>query len=503
MADILLVLPIVLPLLAAIFCIFAWHHLAAQRALALAGSVGLLLTGLTLIAVVGAEGVLVTSMGAWPAPFGIVLAADLLSAIMVTLAGLIGAAVILYSASGVDEARQHFGYYPLVLVLLTGVSGAFVTGDLFNLYVWFEVFLIASFVLMTLGGTRRQLEGGLKYFALNLFESALFLSGVGLLYGMTGTLNMADLAQRLPDVAEPGLIPAVAMLFLVAFGIKAAAFPFFFWLPASYHKPPVAVTTLFSGLMTKVGVYALIRVFTLIFPAGDDFSHTVILILGGLTMFVGVMGAVAQYDMRRLLSFHIISQVGYLLMGLGLFTVASLAGAIYFMMHVIIAKAALFLVGGIAARVTGLYDLKQLGGLYKGFPLLALLFLLPALSLSGMPPLSGFWAKLALISAALAEAQYAITGVALVVSVFTLFSMLKIWNEAFWKDSPHLDSGQIALNAAGLTGATRLNLFLPLLILAGLTVALGLLAGPLLELAWAAAAQLIDRGAYIEAVLQP
>jgi multicomponent Na+:H+ antiporter subunit D len=382
-----------------------------------------------------------------------------------------------------------------------GVCGAFLTGDLFNLYVWFEVMLISSFVLLGLGGERAQLEGAIKYFALNLLISAFFLGAVGILYAMTGALNMADLSVKLRSVRQPELVPVVAILFLVAFGIKAAAFPFFFWLPAAYHVPPVAVTTLFSGLMTKVGVYALVRVFTLLFTQQAEYTHSLILVIAGFTMVTGVLGAVAQYDFRRLLSFHIISQIGYLLMGLGLFTVSSLAGTVFFMVHVIIAKSALFLVSGIANMVGGTYDLKKLGSLYRGYPLLSALFVLPAFSLAGIPPLSGFWAKLTLVTAGLEVEQYLIVLVALAVSVLTLYSMTKIWAEAFWKDSPVFDEGDVAQAVLAIPRRHYRVLLFPLLLLAGLTVLLGLVADPVLTLAQEAARQLRYPDLYVNAVL--
>ncbi len=327
----LLLLPILIPFSAAAAALLARQRWQAQRYFALGGALGLMAAGAALLAAVYANGILVTEVGDWPAPFGIALVADLFSAIMVVVAGVVGVVVVLFSFGSIDEGRAAHSYYPLVLILLMGAAGAFLTGDIFNLYVWFEVMLIASFVLMALGGERAQLEGAIKYFALNLLESAFFLAAVGILYGLTGTLNMANLAATVGSVEQQGMVQVVAVLFLIAFGIKAAVFPLFFWLPASYHTPPVAVTTLFSGLMTKVGVYAIVRVFTLIFVQDTAYTHTIILVIAALTMVTGVLGAVAQYDFRRLLSFHIISQIGYLLLGLGLFTVAGLTGTVYFM----------------------------------------------------------------------------------------------------------------------------------------------------------------------------
>ncbi len=274
------------------------------------------------------------------------MVADLFSAILVVLAGVLAVAIMLYSTATIDGGRERYAYYPLTMVLLAGVCGTFLTGDLFNLYVWFEVLLIASFVLLALGGERAQLEGALKYVALNLVASAVLLVTIGVIYGLTGTVNLADLSGRMAEVEPDGLVAAIAAMLLVAFGIKAALVPLFFWLPAAYPMAPVAVSALFSGLLTKVGIYALVRVFTLLFADQADAFQPLLLVVAALTMIVGVLGAVAQHEMRRLLSFHIISQIGYLLMGLALFTVSAMAGLIYFLVHVALAKSTLFLISG-------------------------------------------------------------------------------------------------------------------------------------------------------------
>jgi len=502
--NLLLVLPLVIPLLSAALSLLAWRRIALQRMLAVVGTAALLGCGVALLATVWTNGIAASQMGAWPAPFGITLVADLFSAIMVVLAGLIGLAVAVYSLASMDEPRESFGYYPLLHVLLMGVCGAFLTGDLFNLYVWFEVMLMASFVLLALGGEPDQLRGAIKYVTLNLVASALFLAAVGILYGIAGTLNMADLARKLEDVAEPGTLTALAMLFLIAFGIKAAIFPLFFWLPASYHTPPVAVSAVFAGLLTKVGVYALIRVFTLIFVGDTGFTHTLILVMAGATMVTGVLGAAAQYEFRRILSFHIISQIGYMILGLGLAGLTSspavatlaLAGSVFYVMHHIIVKTNLFLISGVVYRLGGSFELKKLGGLYRSSPMLAILFLIPAMSLAGMPPLSGFFAKLSLVQAGLAAEQYAIVAVTLVVGLLTLFSMTKIWAEAFWKDQPAPITEPLEM-----TAGERWKLMLPIVLLAALTVTIGIAAEPVFQLALRAAEQLVDREAYIRAVL--
>jgi multicomponent Na+:H+ antiporter subunit D len=492
--TLLLVLPILVPLVTAALSLLARCRPAVQRGLSLAGAAVLLVVAVLLLRAVDREGILVVQIGNWPAPFGITLVADLLSAIMVVLAAVTGFAVLLYSLASIDSGREAFGYYPLYQILLMGVCGAFLTGDIFNLFVWFEVMLVASFVLLALGGERAQMEGAIKYVTLNLVSSVLFLSAVGMLYGSAGTLNMAHLARVLHGAPSPGLMTSLAMLFLMAFGIKAAMFPLFFWLPASYHTPPAAVSAVFAGLLTKVGVYALLRVFTLIFVHEVAYTHTIILVLSGLTMLTGVLGAMAQNEFRRILSFHIVSQIGYMTMGLGLFTRYAVAGSILYIVHHIIVKTNLFLVSGLSQLVHGTGNLREIGGLYRAYPAVSALFLISALSLAGVPPLSGFFAKLALVQAGLAIEQYAIVAVALFVGLLTLFSMVKIWAEAFWKEPAD------AAPAVGRPPAPG-RLLAPIALLAGVTIAIGVGAESVFGLALRAADQLLDPSAYIEAVL--
>ncbi len=489
----LVVLPVLVPLGTAIVCLALRPFRAAQRAASVAGATLLLGVAAALLVRVDTAGIQVTQVGAWPAPYGISLVADLLAAIMVLLTGITGLAVAVYSLGSIDEARESHGYHSLFHVLLMGVSMAFLTGDLFNLYVAFEVMLMASFVLLALGGERAQLEGAVKYVALNLLSSAVFLAAVGVLYGVAGTLNMADLALAVQGGTAPGLVTTLACLFLVAFGIKAAVFPLFFWLPASYHTPPVAVSAVFAGLLTKVGVYALVRAFTLVFTGDTALTHGLILAVAVLTMVTGVLGAAAQFEFRRVLSFHIVSQIGYMVLGLGLFTPLALAGTVFYLMHHIVVKTNLFLVGGIVKRLGGTLELGSLGGLYRSRPGLALLFLVPALSLAGIPPLSGFWGKLVLVKAGLDSGHYAVTAIALAVSLLTLFSMTKLWNEAFWKEPPE--------GRAVATGRVPWTLLGPVVALAAITVAVGLGAGPVFDLASRVAAQLVDPSQYVRAVL--
>ncbi len=499
--KLLLILPILIPLTTAAFCLLLWRHRKAQRLLGALGSAAHLFVALLLLWMVWQDGIFATQVGNWPAPFGITLVADLLSAIMTVLGALMGFAVVIYSLTSMDRGRESFGYYAFFHFLLMGVSGVFLTGDLFNLYVWFEVMLISSFILLALGGERHQLEGAIKYVTLNLISSALFLTALGISYGMLGTLNMADLSHQIGNGQHAGVVSTLSMLFLVAFGIKSALFPLFFWLPASYHTPPVAVSAIFAGLLTKVGVYTLIRVFTLLFSQDIGYTHNIILVISGLTMVTGVLGAMTQNEFRRILSFHIISQVGYMVLGLGLFTPLALAGSIFYIMHHIIVKTNLFLVSGVARRLQGSYQLDRLGGLFQTAPALTAIFMISAFSLAGIPPLSGFWAKLILVKASLDMTGYIIAATALGVGLLTLFSMAKIWAAAFWGDTPHTAANSAEQSWKTFSLAQKTALYLPMILLGALTLTIGLMSQPFFELATQAAEQLLNPTGYIDAVL--
>ncbi len=491
----LLALPIAIPFLTAVFAYLARNR-GAGRWISVTGSVVLLAVSGLLMSAVLEQGVLAGQMGGWAAPFGITLVADNLGAVMVVITAIIAVAVSIYALADVDEAMERLGYHALFNVLIAGVCGAFLTGDLFNLYVWFEVMLIASFGLLVLGGRAEQIDGGIKYVALNLISTILFLSGIGLLYGMTGTLNMADLSQAVED-ADQGLLTVVAVMFMIAFGVKSAVFPLFFWLPASYHTPAFAVSAVFAGLLTKVGVYAMIRMFTLVFDHDTELTHTILLWVAGLTMVTGVLGAAAQNDFRRILSFHIVSQIGYMILGLALLTPLAIVGAVFYLVHHIVVKANLFLIAGVAQRLTGSTALAKIGGLYKSAPLLALLFLVPAFSLAGFPPLSGFWAKYILVKAALDVQGWVIAGVALTVGLLTIYSMTKIWAAAFWEAHPD----GVEPRLAAIDGRTRAALLLPVAGLAAITVVIGMAPEPFVAFAEATAEQLLDPSAYVSAVL--
>ena len=492
----LLVWPILAPMLTAVVIVLSRTDVRRAHWMALAGAVVHLAAAGALLATVIDRQFLVLWMGNWPAPFGISLVADYFSAVMVLITAVIHTAVTVYARQDIDPVLVRSGCYPFMQIVTAAVSGAFLTGDLFNLYVWFEVMLMASFGLLVMGRRKAQLSGAVKYVTINLASTLLFLAAVGLIYGLTGTLNMADLHVKIAQVENPALVTATAMLLMVAFGVKAALFPLFFWLPAAYPTLPATVAAFFSGLLSKVGVYALIRMFTLVFTTDTGFTHTILLVVAGFTMLFGVISAAAQMEMRRILSFHIISQIGYMVLGLALLTPAAITGAIIYLLHNILAKANLFLVSGLVRHAAGSFHLEKVGGLYKTHGLIAIGFLVSALALAGMPPLSGFWAKLLVIKASLESAHYAMAVLAAAVGLLTLFSMVKIWAEVFWKPSP-ADHGQ-PLNAQRSISAWMLA---PVMALAGISLLLGIFMDPAIRFAETAAWQLLEPRHYVAAVL--
>lgn len=489
---------LLIPFCTALACMLAVNQPLLARSLGVGGAALLLIASGFLLHEVYHEGFAGLRAGSWPAPFGIMLVADMLSACMVVITAIIGLTVAIYSLRDIETALVRSHYFALFHLLLMGVIGAFLTSDLFNLYVWFEVMLITSFVLITLGGSKAQLEGGVKYLVLNLVSSILFLSGVGLLYGKLGTLNMADIAQVLASSEGSVLVNSSGLLLLASFCIKAALFPFFFWLPASYHTPRVAISAVFAGLLTKVGVYALIRYCTLIFHNEFELIQGIMVFLAAATMVTGVLGAAAQFEIRKILSFHIVSQIGYMVMGIAIATPLALTGAVFYTLHHIIVKTNLFLIGGLVLRQCGSMDLKYTGGLYRTAPLLALLFFIPAFSLGGIPPLSGFWAKFTVVKAGLDAGHYWLVATALLVGILTLYSMTKIWAEAFWKEQTDTDP-----KASRFTGPMTWSLVVPCVILAAMTLLIGFYSQPLFHLSEIASEQLMNPQAYIDYILNP
>ncbi len=500
--------PVVIPLFFAALGLLRfrrsqYENLAWQRNLAIIATILNLVIALAILHHTLTVGRISIQVGHWEAPFGITLIADGLTGIMLSLTAILAATIVPYSIKTMDE-RQRMNFYPLILFLIMGVNGAFLAGDLFNLYVFFEVLLMASFVLLTVGGRMSQINSGIRYVVLNLLASTFFLAAAGLAYGTLGTLNMAQLAQRL-DTAPEHIRLLMAGLLLVAFGSKAGLFPLFFWLPSSYHTTHPVITAFFGGLLTKVGIYTLFRIFPLFFPDLLVAWQPLILGVAGFTMMVGVLGAMAANTIRRVLSFHIISHVGFMIMGLGVAASGNklaigfgLAAGIFYLAHHMIVKTALLMAGGTVELEMGSGSLTNgnLGGLMQRRPILAVIFFLAAMSLAGIPPFSGFVSKLSLLQITLDTGHWWVAGVSVLVSVFTLMNMARLWQVAFWGTSDQPLTPTAPLSRPGGQWLT----LGPIGLLVALSLFMGIFGQSFFHYANVAADQVMDRQGYIAQV---
>ncbi|TQD40481.1 proton-conducting transporter transmembrane domain-containing protein [Haloflavibacter putidus] len=496
----LLIYPLLLQLLLSIILMFMWRHINAQRVVSIIGSaVGVLLSGMLLYQV-WTEGTQLMQAGSWSAPFGISFVADVLSSTLVLLTSIAGFAVSSFSSASVIPARLRFGYFAIFHFLILGLIGAFLTGDIFNLYVWFEIIIISSFVLITLGGEKAQIEGAVKYFTLNFLASIIFLTAIAVMYGLVGSLNMADLAVLVPKIENQGLLRVAALLFLVGFGIKSSVFPLYFWLPASYHTPPSAVSAIFGGLLTKVGVYAIIRIFGLLF-LDDPFIADMLSIIAVLTLFSGAVGALVQRNLRKVFSYLIICHIGFMIMGLGMFTEVAIAGAVFYLIHDIVIKTNLFMIAGVIYRIKGTINIKKLGGLYESHPLLSLLIIIPFFSVIGIPPFSGFWPKISLIIGAYQDLDYVAIGAIIFASLLTLLIISKIWSEVFWKKGEELPIREHFLYFKDMTKLRKIQFIGPVVFLTLVTLYIGFGAEHIQQLSLRVADELLNKEQYINAVL--
>ena len=485
--TLLVTLAVATPLLGAAAGLIGLRSLILQRMLGLAASAGLAVISGWLLFAVDSDGPIVVVLGGWRAPFGITLVADRIAALLLFTASAALLAVLVYAVGRRSSDEELGGFHSVYQMLAAGVALALLTGDLFTLFVAFEIMLMASYVLLTYRAGPEQTRATISYVVIGLVASALLLTTIALLYAVAGTVNLADLTSRL-DQISPGLRSGLGWMLFLVFGIKAAIFPLFFWLPDSYPAAPTPVTALFAGLLTKIGVYAIVRTQTLLFPS--DEPATLMLIIAGFTMVVGVLGAIAQKDIKRILSFHIVSQIGYMIMGLGFFTVAGVAATIVFLVHQIIVKSSLFLVGGLVEQTEGTGAIDAVNGVARSNPLIAALFLPAALSLAGFPPFSGFVGKLALVQAGFGAGRWIVVGVSLFASLLTLFSMSKIWSGVFW-GTPADDAPQRPGRAKAAAPAA--------LVIASVVIAVA--GEPLIGYAERAADELLDPAFYRTLVL--
>jgi len=524
-------LAVLIPFLGAALNFIIVHRNRLQRGVTVGAMVLTLILNAFMLANVWNQGPQVVHLGDWAAPYGIVMVVDQLSALMLVVSVVVSLAVLIYAvsegvASGDDEGPISI-FYPTFLLLVAGVSHAFLAGDLFNLYVGFEILLTASYVLLTMGGTAQRIRAGVTYVVVSVISSILFLISLGMIYGATATVNMADLSVKLADLPQ-GTQMQLHLMLLIAFGVKAAIFPLSFWLPDSYPTASAPVTAVFAGLLTKVGVYSIIRTETLLFPGTQ--IKDLLMWVALLTMIVGILGALAQIDIKRMLSFTLISHIGYMIFGIALGTQAALAAVVYYIAHHIVIQTSLFLIAGLIERRGGSTNVDRLAGMLKISPLLGVLYMIPALNLGGIPPFSGFLGKVGLLEAGVEAGtwlSYLLVGVSVFVSLLTLMALIRVWNRVFLRNVDDAEYPDPVLRAttaegrrprtsravAGKSGSRFSGrspvVLLPRTMVGATTalvavgVALTVFAGPLFDLADNASENLNNPDRYVNAVLAP
>lgn len=495
LADWLVIAPLAVCVLMGAVLLMLRKNTGLQPLIAIPGLCLLVLVDAALLAMIITEGPVTMTMGRWLPPFGIAFTVDLLGAILTLVAGIAALAGGIYGAGDVNDSGRRYGFYPFLFLMMAGVSGAFLTGDIFNLYVWFEVLLIASFGLLILGSERGQIDGATKYAFLNLVATTLFLIATGYLYGIFGTLNMADIATKAPDMSDKAPLITLVCLFILAFGMKAAAFPVNFWLPASYHTPRVVVSALFAGLLTKVGVYALMRIVLLLFPAERDVLAMMIALIAAATMLLGAIGALAQTDFRRLLGYLVISGIGIMFAGIALASTGGISGTVFYAVHSMVVMTALYLASGLAARVGGGFSIALTSGIYRSHVALAAITLVLFFAVSGLPPFSGFWPKVVLVKASLDVGAWWLATAILLTGFLTTIAVGRVWLLTYWRNAPS-DESEVAAPAPISVFVD----YLPLTMLTAIVVLLGVFPQQILELSQTAAEQLLNPVDYIRSV---
>jgi multicomponent Na+:H+ antiporter subunit D len=486
----LTILPVVLMIVAGAALTAVRRRLDLHAPVAIAALMALVLIDGVLLVRVATHGPLTMVMGRWLPPFGIAFTVDVAGALLALVAAVVALAGSLHAAAEIDNNHRRYGFYPLLMFLMAGVSGAFLTGDIFNLYVWFEVLLIASFGLLVLGGERAQIDGATKYGLLNLVGTTLFLIATGYLYAMFGTLNMADIAGKVATAGGALPLMTLATLYLTAFAMKAAAFPVNFWLPASYHTPRTTVAALFAGLLTKVGVYAMLRVLVMLMPGQRETLGPVISLVAILTMLTGGTGAIGVSDIRRMFGYWVITGIGVMLAGLALGGPQAVGASIFYMLHSMAVMTGLYLLAGLIGRACGTFDLAGLGGLYRRSPLLAALALALLFAVSGLPPFSGFWPKAMLVRAALDHDALWLAAALLVSGFLITLAAARLFLLGFWR--PAADDGAAA-ELPSLQVAV-------VACLAALSLAAGLWPEPVMAIGTRAARGLINPQSYVRSV---
>lgn len=434
MTDILAVLGFVIPFVSGVIMMAVGRKkIFLHRVISSATGVLMILASAALLYSVYQNGIIMTTLGNWDAPFGISVVIDMISALLILTTSIITFVITIYSFQSIGKDRESYYYYPMVMFMISGVIGAFSTGDVFNMFVFFEVFLLASYVLITLGGTKIQVQEGFKYLLMNLIASNFFVLAVAYLYSVVGSLNFADIHNKLSGYdGNLAIISVISVVFLLVFAAKAGLFPFYFWLPGSYYAPPMPILTLFGALLTKVGVYAIARTYSLFFIDNVAFTHQMLMLIALSTIIMGCIGAIAYTDMKKVLIYNIIIAVGIIVIGLSMMDQTGSIGAIYYLIHDMIIKTSLFMMIGFIIYRTGETRADKLGGLIKVHPYVGWMFFVATLGLAGVPPLSGFYGKFYIVQSLIANHHIISAIVVLISSLVVLYSVIRIFIMAFW-----------------------------------------------------------------------
>lgn len=487
----IIVLPLIIPVLTGVFLVFFSKYLHFQRWFSVVATFANFIVSVAILIEIQQSGILRLDFGAWLPPYGILFVADSFSMLLVATTSFITTICLIYAIYSLDEKREKLYFYPFVHLLIAGVNGSFLTGDLFNLFVCFEVMLLASYALITLGGTKKQLKESIKYIVINVLSSSFFLIAIAYLYGVLGTLNMAHLSVRIAESGQTPVITAISLIFLIVFGIKSGLV-LFQWLPGSYSAPPTVIAALFGALLTKVGVYAMFRMFTLLFYHQPNITHTLIGVMAGATLILGSIGAIAYKDIRLIITYNVIISIGFIFIGLVAGTPEALSGSIYYLVHDMIVKALLFLVAGTFVFLVRTNQYDEVSGAIRNYPVLGWTYFGVMLSLTGIPPFSGFLGKMLIGQGAIDANHLLLIFIGFLSSLFVLYSLLKIFLESFW--------GETMISKENETPLPK-GLIIPSLILLFATIALGVGAEGIAEVVTNATKTLLNPSIYIDAVL--
>ncbi len=487
----LVVLPMAIPVLVGIILIFFRNQVVFQRVLTLLTMVANIGIAVYLLNMIQTDGIQRLDFGGWEPPFGILFVADSFSVILVLTTSVVASVILIYAFASIGKAHERMFFYSFVNFLIAGVYGSFLTGDLFNLYVCFEIMLLSSYVLIAFGGRKVQLRESLKYVLINVLSSWFLLIAIAYLYGSVGTLNMAHISERIAESGQTPLLTVISMVFLIVFALKAGLF-LYYWLPNAYSVAPTPIAALFGALLTKVGIYAMFRVFTLFFYHEPQITHTIIGVLAALTLIGGSVGAVAYKDIRQIVTYNVIIAVGFILVGLSVGTVTAFEGSIYYLVHDMIVKGLLFLIAGSMIALTGTAKMDGMSGLIRNYPLLGWMFFIVMLSLAGIPPLSGFIGKVLIGQGTVEMGSYVLLALSFISSIFVLYSLLRIFLNCFWGETIISPDEKTPMKKGWLVSIALFTL---------MTIGLGIGAESIQDVVSDAAHTLMNPQVYIDAVL--